>query len=113
MIVKICLVPILAMIQERACFLYEKSPGHVAGASVKLNVRIEFIAYTVNASDVIRSFWRNPKLVPEIADMVIDCPARVVVKVFVPYQVRYHIVGEHTVWIHDEQGKDVKLFCCQ
>ena len=57
----------------------------MAGASVKFNVWIEFIAYTMNASDVIRSFWCNPKLVPEIADMVVDCPARVIVKAFVPY----------------------------
>ena len=74
----------------------------MAGASVKLDVRIESIAYTVNASNVIRNFWRNPKLAPEIADMVIDYPARVIVKVFVPYQVCYHIVGKHTVWICDE-----------
>ena len=45
--------------------------------------------------------------------MIIDCPVGVVVKIFVPYQVYYHVVGKYPAGIHDEQGEDVKLFHCQ
>lgn len=46
---------------------------------------------------------------PEVADMIIDRPAGVVVKIFVPYQVYYHVIGKFPAGIHDKQGKDVKL----
>ena len=45
--------------------------------------------------------------------MVVDCPVGVVVKVFVPHKVYYHVIGEYPLGIHNEQGEDVKLFHCQ
>ena len=45
--------------------------------------------------------------------MIVDCSMRVVVKIFVPHKVYYHIISQHPAGIHDEQGEDVKLFYCQ
>ena len=42
--------------------------------------------------------------------MIVDCSVGVVVKTFVPHKVYYHVIGEYAAGIHDEQGKDVKLF---
>ncbi len=42
--------------------------------------------------------------------MIIDCSAGVIVKVFMPYKVHYHVVSEYPMWIHNEQSEDVKLF---
>ena len=67
----------------------------------------------MNAPDVVRRFRRDLEFVPKVADMVVDCPVGIVVEIFVPYKVCYHVVGEYPAGIHDEQGKDVKLFCRQ
>ena len=45
--------------------------------------------------------------------MIVDCSVRVVVQIFVPHKVYYHVIGEYPTGIHDEQGEDVKLFHCQ
>ena len=102
-------------LQEKSCFLPREKPRpqYATRASKKLNIRIEFVTDAVNAPDVVRRFWRNFQLVPKVADMIIDCPAGVVVKIFVPYQIYYHVIGEYPARIHDEQGEDVKLFHCQ
>ena len=84
-----------------------------ARASKKFDIGIEFVPDAVNASDVIRRFWCNFELAPEIADMIVDCPAGIVIQIFVPYKVYNHVIGEYPVGIHDEQGEDVKLFCRQ
>ena len=42
------------------------------------------------------------ELVPEVADMIVDCPVGVVVKIFVPHEVYYHLIGEYAARIHDE-----------
>ena len=63
----------------------------------------------MNAPDVVRRFGRDLELVPEVADMIVDCSVGVVVKTFVPHKV----LGEYPAGIHDEQGEDVKLFHCQ
>jgi len=82
-------------------------------ASKKFDIRIEFVPDAVNAPDVVRRFWRDLELVPEVADMIVDCSVGVVVQIFVPHKVYYHVIGEYAAGIHDEQGKDVKLFHCQ
>ena len=71
-------------------------------ASKKFDIRIEFVPNAVNAPDVVRRFWCDLELVPEVADMIIDRPAGVVVEIFVPYQVYYHVVGKYPAGIHDE-----------
>lgn len=78
--------------------------------SYKFDIRIEFVTDAVNASDVVWRFRRDLELVPEVADMVIDCPVGVVVEIFVPYKVCYHVIGEYPAGIHDEQSEDVELF---
>lgn len=78
--------------------------------SYKFDIWIEFVTDAVNASDVVWRFRRDLELVPEVADMVIDCPVGVVVEIFVPYKVCYHVIGEYPMGIHDEQSKDVELF---
>jgi len=45
--------------------------------------------------------------------MIVDCSVGVVVKIFVPHKVYYHVIGEYPARIHDEQGEDVELFHCQ
>ena len=82
-------------------------------ASKKFDIRIEFVPDAVNAPDVVRRFWRDLELMPEVADMIVDCSVGVVVKIFVPHKVYYHVIGEYPAGIHDEQGEDVKLFHCQ
>ena len=82
-------------------------------ASKKFDIRIEFVPDAVNAPDVVRRFGRDLELVPEVADMIVDCSVGVVVKTFVPHKVYYHVIGEYPAGIHDEQGEDVKLFHCQ
>ncbi len=82
-------------------------------ASKKFDIRIEFVPNAVNAPDVVRRFGRDLELVPEVADMIVDCSVGVVVKTFVPHKVYYHVIGEYPAGIHDEQGEDVKLFHCQ
>ena len=52
-------------------------------------------------------------LLQKAADMIVDCSAGVVVKIFVPHKVYYHIISQHPAGIHDKQSKDVKLFHCQ
>ena len=69
---------------------------------MKFDIRIEFVPDAVNAPDVVRRFWRNFQLVPEVADMIIDRPAGVVVEIFVPHKVYYYVVGEYPAGIHDE-----------
>ena len=76
----------------------------------KINIWIELVSNAVNAPDVVRRFWRNLEFVPEVADMIVDRPVGVVVQIFVPHKVYYHIISQHPAGIHDEQGEDVKLF---
>ena len=64
----------------------------------------------MNALDVVRHFGRNLELVPEVADMIIDCSMGVIAEIFVPHKVYYHIISQHPAGIHDEQCEDVKLF---
>ena len=64
----------------------------------------------MNAPDVVRRFGYDFELGSEVADMVVDCSAGIVVKIFVPYKINNHVIGEYPAGIHDEQGKDVKLF---
>ena len=45
--------------------------------------------------------------------MIADCPVGVVIQIFVPYEVNDHVVSKNPAGIHDEQGENVKLFCCQ
>ena len=99
-------------LQEKSCFLPREKPRpqYASGASKKFDIRIEFVPDAVNAPDVVRRFWRDLELVPEVADMIVDCSVGVVVKTFVPHKVYYHVIGEYPAGIHDEQGKDVKLF---
>ena len=78
-------------------------------ASKKFDIRIEF----VNAPDVVRRFWCDPEFMPEVADMIVDCSVGVVVEIFVPYKVYYHVIGEYPAGIHDKQCEDIKLFHCQ
>ena len=82
-------------------------------ASKKFDIRIEFVPNAVNAPDVVRRLWCDLEFMPEIADMVVDCSVGVVVKIFVPHKVYYHVIGEYPARIHDEQGEDVELFHCQ
>ena len=42
--------------------------------------------------------------------MIIDCSVRIIIKIFVPYKVCYHVIGEYPARIHNEQSEDVKLF---
>ena len=79
----------------------------------EFDIRIEFVPNAVNAPDVVRRFRCDLELMPEVADMVIDCSVGVVVKIFVPYKVYYHVIGEYAAGIHDKQGEDVKLLHCQ
>lgn len=67
----------------------------------------------MNAPDVVRRFGRDLELMPEVADMIVDRSVGVVVQIFVPHKVYYHVIGEYPAGIHDEQGEDVKLFHCQ
>ena len=41
--------------------------------------------------------------------MVADCPAGVVIQVFVPYKVNNHVISKNPAGIHDEKGENVKL----
>jgi hypothetical protein len=88
-------------------------PQYAFGASKKFDIRIEFVPDAVNTPNVVWRFGCNFELMPEVADMVVDCPVGVVVKVFVPHKVYYHVIGEYPLGIHNEQGEDVKLFHCQ
>ena len=102
-------------LQEKSCFLPREKPRpqYATRASKKLNIRIEFVTDAVNAPNIVRRFGCDFELVPEVADMIVDCSVGVVVKTFVPHKVYYHVIGEYAAGIHDEQGKDVKLFYCQ
>ena len=64
----------------------------------------------MNAPDVVRRFGYDFELGSEVADMVVDCSAGIVVKIFVPYKINNHVIGEYPAGIHDEQSKDVELF---
>ena len=48
----------------------------------------------MNAPDVVRRFWCDPEFMPEVADMIVDRSVGVVVEIFVPYKVYYHVIGE-------------------
>ena len=85
----------------------------MAGTSKKFDIRIELVPDAMNTSDIIWRFWCDFEFMPEIADMIVDCPAGVVVKIFMPHKVYYHVVSEYPLGIHNEQGKYVKLFHCQ
>ena len=102
-------------LQEKSCFLPKEKPRpqYASGASKKFDIRIEFVPDAVNTPNVVWRFGCNFELMPEVADMVVDCPVGVVVKVFVPHKVYYHVIGEYPLGIHNEQGEDVKLFHCQ
>ncbi len=84
-----------------------------AKASKKFNIWIEFVPDAVNAFDIIRRIWYNFELAPEIADMIVNGSAGIVVQIFVPYKVHDHVVGEYPVGIHDNQSEDIELFCRQ
>ena len=56
---------------------------------MKLNMRIEFVANAVNALNIVRCFGRDLEFMSEIA----NCPAGIVIKAFMPYEVYYHIVS--------------------
>ena len=71
-------------------------------ASKKFDIRIEFVPNAVNAPDVVWRFWCDPEFMPEVADMIVDCSVGVVVKIFVPHEVYYHLIGEYAARIHDE-----------
>ena len=60
---------------------------------MKLNMRIEFVANAVNALNIVRCFGRDLEFMSAIADMIINCPAGIVIKAFMPYEVYYHIVS--------------------
>ena len=83
--------------------------SNASGASVKFNIRIEFVANTVNVPDIVRGFRCDLEFMPEVTDMIIDCPAGIAVEIFVPHKVYDHVVSEYSAWIHNEQGKDVKF----
>ena len=84
--------------------LRKKKPRsqYAAKASKQFNIRIEFIPNTVNTLDIIRRFWCDFEFMPEVADMITDCPMRIVVEIFVPHKVYYHVIGEYPVGIHNE-----------
>ena len=67
----------------------------------------------MNAPDVVRRFWCDPEFMPEVADMIVDRSVGVVVEIFVPYKVYYHVISEYPAGIHDKQCEDIKLFHCQ
>ena len=56
----------------------EAAISELSGTSKEFDIRIEFVPDAVNASDVVRRFWRNFELVPKVADMVVDCSVGVV-----------------------------------
>ena len=41
--------------------------------------------------------------------MIIDCPAGVIIKIFVPYKVYNHIISQYPVRIHNKQSKDIEF----
>lgn len=47
----------------------------------------------MDTPDVVRRFGRDLELMPEVADMVVDCSVGVIVKVFMPYKVNNHVVS--------------------
>ena len=77
-------------------------PQYASRTSEQFYIRIEFVPYAVNTPDIIRRFWCDFKFMPEVTDMVIDCPAGIVVKIFMPYKVNNHVIGEYPAGIHDE-----------
>lgn len=91
-------------------YLQSKANQYASKALEKFDIRIEFVSNAVNAPNIVRRFWRDLEFVPEVTDMVVYRPAGVVVKIFVPYQVYYHVIGKYPAGIHDKQSKDVKLF---
>ena len=64
-----------------------KANQYASRALKQLNIRIELVADAVNAPDVVRRFGRDLEFVPEVADMIVDSPVGIVVKVFVPDEV--------------------------
>ena len=46
----------------------------------------------MNAPNIIRCLWCNLEFAPEVTNMIIDCPAGVIIKIFVPYKVYNHII---------------------
>lgn len=80
---------------------------------MNFDIRIKFVPNTMNAPDIVWYFGCDLELLPEVAHMIIDCSAGIIVEIFVPYEVDYHVICKHPVWIHDKKSKNVKFFCSE
>ena len=63
----------------------------------------------MNAPNIIRCLWCNLEFAPEVTNMIIDFPAGVIIKIFVPYKVYNHIISQYPVRIHNKQSKDIEF----
>ncbi len=91
--------------------LFANPVVNAARALERPDVRIKFVSDAEHASDVVRYLRCKPEFAPEVADVIADCPAGIVIQIFMPYKVVDHVINNRSSRIYDEQGKDIKLFC--